>query len=302
LLAGCGSIDYRKNNPIKQAYSKFINVNGLNIHYYDAKPENYKQTLLLLHGWMGSAYDFYDIIPFLSKNYRVIVPDVPGCGLSSRADRADVAGFPYTVEGYIAFIKSFADELGLSHFALIAHSMGGHLAVRFTEHYGQYVSRLILIAPDGLKGEEGVWLFFAKLGPLVDLGLLLNTRLFITMGLRSNVFYDKSKLTDDMINAVSISALGWDSARTQAKITKNIIGRDPINSGLVQLKLPVLIIWGREDRVLNSKWAYRYKELIKDSRLVIFKKCGHMPMTEKPAETARLIIDFLSQHIKERSK
>ena len=182
MATGCTSTGYRENNPIKQMYSNFVTVKGVRIHYYDVKPENYKQTLLLLHGWMGSAYDFYDVIPFLSKNYRVIVPDVPGCGLSSRSDKADGADFPYTVESYVAFIKSFADELGLSHFALIAHSMGGHLAVRFTEHYGQYVSRLILIAPDGLKGEEGVWLFFAKLGPLVDLGLLLNTRLFITIG------------------------------------------------------------------------------------------------------------------------
>lgn len=296
VLFGCSSTSYRQNNPIKQNYSRFITVNGLKIHYYDTGPENYRQTLLLLHGWMGSSYDFYDILPLLSSSYRVIVPDIPGCGLSSKKP------FDFTVESYVAFIKDFADALGLHRFSLIAHSMGGHLAVRFTERYEQYVSSLVLIAPDGLKGEEGVWLFFAKLGPLVDLGLFLNTRLFISMGLRSNVFYDKSKLTDDIINAVSISALGRDSARTQAKITRNIIGKDPLDAELKLLRLPVLLLWGKEDRVLNSKWAYKYKALIASSKLVVLEKCGHMPMTEKPAETAGIIRNFLTQQANVNTK
>lgn len=289
MLTGCSSTGYRNGSSLKKRYSEFLDMKGLKIHYYDISPPDYDKTLLFIHGWMGSAYDYQDIIPLLSGRYRLIVPDLPGCGLSSKKD------FPFTVDGYVEFLRDFTERLGISRYIIVAHSMGGHIAVRFIERYRQAVSKLVLIAPDGLKGEEGGWLFFAGLGPLVDIGLMFNTRLFIKISLRMNVFYDPSKLTEGLINSVSMSSLGWEAKRAQAEITKNIIGRDPIDKTLESLNLPVLIIWGKQDKVLNSKWAYKYAEKISGAELVILDKCGHMPMVEKPEKTAALIREFIEQ-------
>ncbi|GEM_PF-2058400 len=293
LMTSCATDLYRKDPPLTTAYSKFIVVDGFKVHYYDLGPfdtDSGELPLVVIHGWMGSAYDYSRIITLLARKRRVIVPDLPGSGYTE--DLGENESFNYDLDGFIRFLEDFTNELRVEKFVLMGHSMGGQLAIHFTKKYQNKISRLILIAPDGLEGEEGGWLLFSSWGFLVDIISVLNTRFFIATGLRLNVFYDKSRLTGKLVQSVAETSLGrrrW----VQAEITKNIIGKNNVNSILQYIDVPTLILWGKNDRVLNVKWAEVFLKGIKNSRLFILEKCGHMPMYEKPMETAMYIEKFL---------
>ncbi len=276
--------------------SRFVNVDGLRIHYYEISStlsdddSNYETpTVVLVHGWMGTAFDFSKIWNLFPPRFRVIAVDLPGFGLS------DKKGFNYRINSFVLFLKDFTEQLDIRRFVLVGHSMGGTLSVFFTLSYPESVEKLILISPDGLKGEEGIWIFFGRLGVVTDLLAMLNSRFFMDIGVKFNVFYDASKVTKEFMNATYFTALTKDGRRAQLEITRNIVGRVFVDNLLRFIDMPVLIIWGKNDRVLPIKWAKKYREGLKNADLVILNRCGHIPMYEWPYRTVRYINRFLGE-------
>ena len=293
-MVTCTTGTYGKDPPLTAAYSKFITVDGFRVHYYDLGPldtSSRELPLVVIHGWVGSAYDYSRIITLLARKRRVIVPDLPGSGYTEAA--GERVTFNYDLDAFVRFIEDYTEKLRIESFILLGHSMGGLLAVHFTWKHQDEVSRLILIAPDGLKGEEGGWLFFSNWGFLVDVISAMNNRFFIETGLKLNVFYDRSRLSEKLVQSVAETSLGK-RRRIQAEITKKIIGKNNVDSILKYIRVPTLILWGRDDRVLKVKWAKVFAKGIRNSRLFILDRCGHMPMYEKPMETAMYIEKFLS--------
>ncbi len=295
VLIGCVGMDQKTRSAfesaVKTRYSRFLQVDGTRIHYYERFSYGVDtSTVVLVHGWMGSAYDFINILGLFPPGFRVIAVDLPGCGLSEARDN-----FGYTVESFVSFLKEFIGVLGVREFVLVGHSMGGIIAINFALAYPELVERLVLISPDGLKGEEGIWLFFGRLGPITDLLGMMNNRFFVKMGMRLNVFYDDSKITEELLDSVALSALTERGRGAQLKITRNIVGEAHVDALLARIDKPTLIIWGKNDGVLSVKWAKKFKEGIKNSRLVVLDKCGHMPMFEKPYTTIRYINSFLER-------
>ena len=91
-----------------------------------------------------------------SQNYRVIAPDLPGCGQSAKPD------LDYTVNYYTRFLNHFVQDLGLEHFFLVGLSMGGHISLGFTLQFPTLVERLVLVNSAGL-GTQWHWQVLAKL-------------------------------------------------------------------------------------------------------------------------------------------
>ena len=294
VLTTCAGFDdktrFNLESSVKNKFSKFVTVRGVRIHYYDLVPrEANPPTMVLVHGWMGSAYDFTNILRLFPPEFRVIAVDLPGCGLSESWE----FGKYKDVGSLVTFLRDFTDVLGIKKFVLVGHSMGGIITINFTVSYPSKVEKLILVSPDGLEGEEGIWMFFGRLGPITDLLSIMNNRFFMDMGMRLNVFYDNSKITKGLLDSVVLTALTENGRRVQLAITRNIVGRAHVDNLLSLIDKPTLIIWGRNDKVLSVKWARKFREGIKGSRLVILDKCGHMAMFEKPYVTAREINAFL---------
>ncbi len=296
-LTACAGLDRKTivslESDVKTRYSKFLKLDGLRIHYYELSSVTKLDSpaIIMVHGWMGSAYDFIKILGLFPPGYRVIAVDLPGCGLSDAWKDSS----SYTVNTFVDFLKNFSEALGVERFVLVGHSMGGILTVNFSLTYLEKVNGLILISPDGLKGEEGGWLFFGRLGPITDLLGMMNNRFFLKLGIEWNVFYDDSKITRGLLDSVSLTALTESGRRVQLAITRNIIGRAHVDDVLSFIDKPTMILWGKEDRVLSVKWAKKFSNRIKNSRLVVLERCGHMPMFERPYATARYINTFLRE-------
>lgn len=106
--------DYRDIYPFA---SHYLNINGLNYHYLD---EGSGEVVLMLHGNPTWSFYFRNLVLALRNNFRVIVPDHIGCGLSDKPQHWD-----YTLENHIANVQKLVESLGLTKINLVVHDWGG---------------------------------------------------------------------------------------------------------------------------------------------------------------------------------
>lgn len=266
-----------------------VTVGGIPIHYVDTRPEGGAATLLCVPGYNGSVAEFLPIMRRLPSSWRLVAVDLPGNGKSGKPDIA------YSISGFVDFLSAFSSEIGLSRFTLVGHSMGGQIAVHFTHRFPQTVERLILLDPYGLEGEADAWMPLARSGPIVDIALAMNTRLFIEWSLRLNLFYDPAKVSEEYIDAAAEAMLSPEGRNSVSRITREVLGTEPVDALLPQIDQETLLLWGEEDRLLEPKWSMRFAALLPRVRLRMVPQCGHSPAVEQPDGTAALIADFVEE-------
>ena len=268
--------------------SRVVAVDGIDIHFLDTGGG--PATLLLVHGWCGSSADFQPMLLRMPPEIRCIAVDLPGCGASGKPE------IEYDIPFFVDFLSSFCGTMGLDRFVLAGHSMGGQVAAHFVRKYPDRVEKLILLDPYGLEGEEGGWLPLARLGGLVEVGFRLNTRLIIEMAVRGNLLYRPSQgVVDWLVDSTARSIMGPEGSRATASITRNVIGRDPVDGILPGIAQRTLVIWGANDRLLAPRWGERFVALLPNATLETIPLCGHMPTLEKPEEIAGLIAGFIGR-------
>jgi len=268
--------------------SRWIEVDGISIHLLDTAPgRDELATAILVHGWAGCATDFRPLLDRLSDgSMRWVAFDFPGCGES---DKPDVH---YAISGMAEFVERFREALGTATIDVVGDSLGGQIAVHYTVRYPRRVRRLVLVDPDGLEGEEGCWLGLARLGPLVNLAFDLNSRCIIRSVMRRHVFHGTAGL-EDTVNGKAAYLLTPGGNRAAARITREAVGTEPVDRLLALVGQQTLVIWGTEDRLLPVRWADAWMRGLPRAEWCPVPACGHMPIAEKPAETAIALEEFL---------
>lgn len=291
LLLAAASVegDGLATGTTERIESRWATVDGVRVRYRElggpATP--LEVPLLLVHGWMGSSYDYYALMERLPPSIHVIAPDLPGSGLSQKS------GIDFNVDYFLGFLERFVETLHLQRVVLVGHSMGGGLVVNFAARYPHRVERLVLIDPDGLAGEEGFLGLVRQMDFIVDLGTRLNNRLAIELATKLNVFEDPAKATKEFVDSIAETCLSPEGRRAQAQITKRVLGNAPVDALLPTLSVPTLIIWGEEDKVLHPRWARKFAQGVPGSELVMIPDTGHMPQIEAP----ELVWSHISQFI-----
>ena len=140
--------------------SRFVEVNGFNIHYRDeGNPDG--PVIVLLHGIMSSLHTWDDWTAGLRKDYRVIRLDVPGYGLTGIPDDFDVDQMDDAL--LISTFERFIDELELKRFSLAGNSLGGYISAMYAARHPEKVEKLILLDPVAYP-QELPWLFHLATG------------------------------------------------------------------------------------------------------------------------------------------
>jgi abhydrolase domain-containing protein 6 len=267
--------------------SRFVDVDGLSIHLLDTGPQRGDlPAAILVHGWAGSAADFLPLLELLADDRRWIAFDFPGCGQSDAPD------IHYTISGMADFVERLRGALGTGAVDLVGHSLGGQIAVCDAVRYPERVRRLVLIDPAGLAGEEGGMLCFTRLGPLVDLAFRLNCRGAIRRTMRRNIFHGTTGL-EAAVDRTAAHLLTSGGSRAAARITREAVGTEPVDDLLSRVAQPTLVVWGVEDRLLPIRWADAWMQGLPQAEWCPVPACGHMPIAERPGETAVALEEFL---------
>ena len=257
---------------------KFTKINNLRVRYLDRNKNG--TPLLLLHGLGGSLESWTNNISFLSTKFRVIALDLPGFGMS------DKPKIDYSINFYVGFLEKFIKRIKLSHFFIIGSSLGGHIAVEFTLRNRKIVDKLILISPAGslpktFKGTKEL----KKYIRIVDAKSSNDVSEILAS-------IDNSMVNRSYADAIykRLSLPGAKEAFISA--LKGSAMSPRYNNKLEKIETDMLLIWGKEDRMIPLRFIRPFLEHGK-SRIIILEKCGHRPHVEHPKLFNKVVKDFL---------
>lgn len=269
----------------------FIKVNGYKIR---CAVRGKGPHLILIHGLGGSLEWWKFNFDYLSLKYHVVAFDFLGFGYSAKPH------LEFNLDLASAFMNSFLESLKLNSVSLVGNSLGGLIALYTASEIRKRVEKLILVDNAGFGREISFLLRLATLYPWGEMALGLRNFL-ITKLFLSRLFYDRQKLPAELIRVVlkmfesrllrKICLQVLRSGVNLGGLKKDIV--NPIIKRAIRLEQPTLIIWGKNDKIIPAVQAYWGKNLIRNSKLVIFDKCGHLPQVEKWAEFNQLIVKFL---------
>ena len=254
-----------------------VTIDGYEVNYFEGGDGS---TLLLVHGMADDRHSFVGTAGELSRDYRVILPDLQGHG-----DNAVDPALDYSIVGQREFLKRFADTLGLETFYLAGNSMGGHVSAAFTLEYPDMVECLILVNAAGLVVDDTVVYggFGERIETEAQFDALMARVLYnppLVPGPIKRHLIEQTNARVDFINGLA------DAVRNgpQHDLLDQISG----------IEAPTLVLWGEEDVVVPMAVAEAYAERIPHAELVLLPEAGHSPQMEAPIRVANAIGEFLA--------
>src|SRR5258708_29028031 len=259
-----------------------IQVDDHRIVYSDG---GHGETVLLLHGFGAESGNWNRMAKFLTKKYRVIVPCLPGWGTSTRLPDASYA-YPEQVER----VHRFVQEMKLTRFHLVGHSMGGGIAARYAARYHDEVATLGLIAAHGLIEPNASTLRRAVEQHGENWLLVKSPQDFET--LMTHLFVKRPYAPRVVVKYLEQDAIR--KCEQNRKIFDDLQkNHPPLLDQLAKIQAPALVIWGDHDELVDGSAEEVFKRGIKSAEVLILKNSGHMPLVENPRECADAYLAFL---------
>lgn len=230
-------------------------------------------NLLLLHGLFGALSNFDGIINHFAKSHNVIVPILP---------MFDMPIIKVSVSGLVEHVREFVEHKGYDEMHVLGNSLGGHIALLYTLAYQETVKSVILTGSSGLF-ESAMGSTFPKRGDYE----------FIKKKTQST-FFDPDVATKELIDEVYSTVNDRNKAIRIVYTAKSAV-RHNLGDKLHQIKVPTLLVWGKQDSVTPAFVGEKFNELIENSKLIFVDECGHAPMMEKPDLFNEILESFFDE-------
>jgi pimeloyl-ACP methyl ester carboxylesterase len=263
---------------------RYEDVAGLRVRYVR---RGQGPALVLLHGLASSIYTWADVIPGVAADHDVVAVDLPGFGGSDIPADLSSSVYPATV-------LALMDRLGVSRATLVGNSLGGAVGVVLAARHPERVRRLVLIDSAGFNFAPARRPFILRLlgsGPgAAALDALPVRRRVVAAALRQ-VFHDSAHVTPERVEEylAPLARAGVTDALRTLLTQQASFGLPAV---VREVRVPTLIIWGRDDRWIPVADADRFAAAIPGARKVVLEECGHLPQEERPAEVVHLLEEF----------
>jgi abhydrolase domain-containing protein 6 len=273
------------NRGLSGLSERIVTVGGHRIHYLEGGEG---ETVLLLHGIFAEKDHWVEFSRQLTPHYRVIALDLPGFGESSRFDHQSY-GYPEQVQRLHGLVQQL--KLGSVHLA--GNSMGGTLAALYAiEHPEQVRSVAFIGAPHGIRSarpSEADFRIESGEIPLIAASAHEFERM-LDMLFVERPFLPRPILHDAERKALAGAAGNvriWNEQRQHA---------DLLHRQLHRLSHPTLALWGAQDRIFDVSGAEVVESILPEQQMHVMPGTGHLPMMERPRESASLYLSFLRRH------
>jgi len=273
--------------------SKFIEVNGLNVHY-----KTYGQdgpVFILLHGFGASLFSWHAVTAPLAEYGTVIAYDRPAFGLTERPMEWE-GGSPYSLQSQVELVVGLMDALGIEKAILVGNSAGGTISMQTALQYPERVQALILVDPAVYAGGGApAWTRpilktpqMNHIGPLIARQIQARGPEFIELA-----WHDPSKITPEILAGYQkpLQVENWDKALWYLTVSSQDSG---LAERVGELTLPTLVITGDDDRIVPTAQSTRLADELPNAILRVIPQSGHVPHEEHPVEFMQAVIEFLS--------
>jgi len=242
-------------------------------HGFSYIDEGEGEVLLLLHGLMGALSNWDKVIEEFRGQYRVIIPILP---------IYDLPLLTTGVKTLAKYVHKFVKYKKLNNVTLLGNSLGGHVALIYVLAHPTYVKAMVLTGSSGLYENA-----FGGSFPRRESYDFVKEKVEYT-------FYDPKTATKELVDDVYRIINDRHSVIRILAMAKSAI-RHNMNADLHKIKIPVSLIWGRDDKITPPEVAVEFNQLLPDSELHWIDKCGHAPMMEQPEEFNKYLKPFLEK-------
>jgi len=271
---------------------KSVQLQGIPTNYVDLGSGE-REPVVFVHGLGGQWQNWLENISRVAQERRVLALDLPGFGLTPESSEH------ITIPGYGRFVDAFCEALGLGEVALVGNSMGGYIAAEVAIQFPPRVSRLVLVSAAGISSAD------TARAPILTVGRIaaamatytaarhralasrpLSRHLSLAMVARHPRLLRADLAYEGFYKGAGKP--GFDDA-LRASLDYDFRDRLP------DVSVPTLIVWGEKDAIIPVRDADEFERLISDSRKVVMRDTGHIPMAERPRAFNDVLLEFLSE-------
>lgn len=279
-LAAAGCLSFHQGPlPGEPPAATFRQVEGARVRYVD---RGTGPAVVLVHGFASSLDTWRPVAEALVASHRVIALDLKGFGWTDRPPG------DYSPAAQAALVWALLDQLGVKEAAVVAHSWGASVALAMALAAPERVRRMALYDAWVFEEQLPTTFLVARAGGLGEVlfGLFYRER---TDDKMASAFFDERHAT---VERVDKAVEDLERPGTTAAALAAVRGQRfaEVEQRYRQVRAPVLLLWGREDRISPVAFGERLAAELPGARLLVYPRCGHFPMIEaEPRSTADLL-------------
>jgi pimeloyl-ACP methyl ester carboxylesterase len=269
---------------------EILALGGGDVQVLDVGPRA-APPIVLIHCYTCAIDWWEEMIPLLERRHRVVTIDLLGHGGSEKPRSG------YAIEEQGALVAEGLSRLGVSGATVVGHSLGGSVATAVAEQSPELVSRIVIVdqAPDDSYGDAG---FLAKLGYVPVLGQAIWRVVpdaAVEEGL-SEAFAPDFDVPDEFVE--DYRRMTFNSYNESAE--DEYRDERPLDERLRAVGVPLLVIFGSEEQIYDAREALRAFADVPGAETELIEGVGHSPNVERPAQTARLVLEFAGSPARRR--
>lgn len=241
---------------------------------FDYCEEGNGEAIILLHGLFGALSNFNQLIHQFSPTYKIAIPLLPLYSLPVAET---------TITGMTDYIDAFIEHKKYDRVHLLGNSLGGHIAQLYYLRKPQKVKTMTLTGSSGLF-ENSLGDTYPRKG---DYEFVKKKT--------GETFYDPEMATKALTDEVFEIVNNREKVIRMVSMAKSAV-RCNLRDEIPNMKLPVCLVWGKEDIITPAFVGEEFRKLLPNAELHLIDQCGHAPMMEQPEQFNKILESFLSKN------